>query len=778
VPPAPSALSPTDSARRFAWALGAIAVAVVLVYANTWRAPFVFDDQSSILENPTILHLGRGIFSPPGGSGITVEGRPILNASLALNHAWSGMDVWSYHAVNLCIHVLAALTFCGLVRRTLRRAAVPAAVHVHATEIALAATALWALHPLQTESVTYIVQRTESLMGLLYLLTLYAFVRGCESEQSRRWFVVAVAACALGMATKEVMVSAPLLVLLYDRTFVAGSFRAAWARRWPVHLGLAATWLVLGYLLLGSGTRGGTIGAAAGVTWWQYAFCQARALVHYIGLALWPAGLTFDYGSDFVSFGEMLPFALVDLVLLGLTAHAIWRRPALGFLGAWFFLILAPTSSVVGGTRQMLAEHRMYLSLGALTVLVALAVHLWLGRRSWIMWSVLAIGLGWLTVRRNADYGSVVALYRDTVAKRPGNAYAHNNLGQALLLAGRTAEAVEEFRVALRLSPQRAMAHTHLAAALAKLGRTDDAVAEAEAALRENPNYAEARYNLATGLLRRGEPQAAIPQFEAALRLRPTYAEAACNLGVALLRAGRPAEAIQRLDEALRLRPDYSDAHFNLAVALQQQGQLAKAVEHYERALQLRGDYAEAHNNYGVALLRLDRRSEAMEHFRAALRVQPDYAEAHVNLGSALAEGGQWAPAVTEYEAALRLDPRNAQADFELGNALSALGRAREAIPHYEAAVRAQPDNAEFRNNLGGALLEGAQRVDDAIAQFNTALRLKPDSAETHTNLAVALADRGDRAEAVRHLEQALRLRPDYAFAREQLARLRSGNSP
>jgi tetratricopeptide (TPR) repeat protein len=778
VTPAKTASTPSFGATRLAWALAGLVGAILLAYANTWRAPFVFDDQSSILENPTIRRLGWGIFSPPGGSGITVEGRPILNASLAVNHAWTGLNVWSYHAGNLGIHALAALTFFGLVRRTLRRPVVPAALREHATEIALAAAALWALHPLQTESVTYIVQRTESLMGLLYLLTLYAFVRGVESAQRRRWFAAAIAACALGMATKEVMVSAPLLVLLYDRTFVAGSFRRAWRERWPVHVGLAATWIVLGYLLLGSGSRGGTIGAAAGVTWWQYAFCQARALVHYLGLALWPGRLIFDYGSDFVSFGEMLPFALLDLALLALTAYALVRRPLLGFLGAWFFVILAPTSSVVGGTRQMLAEHRMYLSLGAVAVLTAIWVRMWLGRRAWIVWSALVVVLGLLTVRRNEDYRSVVALYRDTVAKRPGNAYAHNNLGQALLLAGRSAEAVEEFRVALRLSPLRAMAHTHLAAALAKLGRTDEAVAEAEAALRENPNYAEARYNLATGLLRRHQTAAAIGEFEAALRLRPGYAEAACNLGVALLQAGRPIDAIRRLEEALRLKPDYSEAHFNLGVALQQQGQLAGAAEHYARALELRPDYAEAHNNYGVALLRLNRGREAVEQFRAALGEQPDYVEAHANLGSALAEGGQWAAAVAEYEAALRGDPNNTQAHFELGNALSALGRAREAIPHYEAAVRAQPDNAEYRNNLGGALLEGAQRVDDAIVNFNAALRLKPDSPETHTNLAVALADRGDRAEAIRHLEQALRLRPDYAFAREQLARLRGGRSP
>jgi 4-amino-4-deoxy-L-arabinose transferase-like glycosyltransferase len=207
---------------------GAIGLAVFVAYANTFRVPFLFDDQQSIVENPTIRSLSWGVFSPPH-DGLTVEGRPVLNFSLALNYAVSGTKVWSYHAINLAIHLLAALTFFGLVRRTLQRVATPVAAH--ATEIALAAALLWALHPLQTESVTYIVQRTESLMGLLYLLVLYGFVRGCEAENARGWWALSITACALGMGTKEVMVSAPLMVLLYDRTFVAGSFRAAWRQR-------------------------------------------------------------------------------------------------------------------------------------------------------------------------------------------------------------------------------------------------------------------------------------------------------------------------------------------------------------------------------------------------------------------------------------------------------------------------------------------------------------------------------------------------------------------
>jgi tetratricopeptide (TPR) repeat protein len=751
-----------------------LGLSVLLAYANTLRVPFLFDDHDSIVANPTIRKLGFEMFSPPG-RGLTVDGRPVLNASLALNYAVGGTDVRGYHAVNIAIHLLAALTLFGLVRRTLAGGWPGNRFAGQSTEIAAAAALFWALHPLQTESVTYIVQRTESLMGLFYLLTLYALVRGSAAGAPRGWMGVALAACALGMGTKEVMVSAPLMALLYDRTFVAGSFRDAWRQRRGFYLGLAATWLILGYLVAGSGLRGGTIGAAAGVTPWEYALCQARAIIHYLWLAIWPSGLIFDYGADFVSVAEAFPFVVLVLGLLGLTVYGLWRRPALGFLGLWFFVILAPTSSFVGGTRQMLAEHRMYLSLAALAVGGAMAVNVMLGRRGWLLWSALAAALGVVTVQRNADYRSAVSIYADTVAKRPGNAFAHNNLGQALLEAGETAEAVKHFETALRLSPGRPMAYNNLAGALAKLGRTAEAVENARAAVKLSPDYSEAHFNLGTALLRQGQGSAAILSFENAVRLQPGYAEAYCNLGAALLQAGRASDAVACYAEAVRLKRDYAEAHYGLGLARQQSGQWAAAVEPYETALQLRPDYAEANNNLGVVLLQLRRGPDAIRRFQAALSVRPDYVEAHNNLGRALCEIGRMPEAVPHFQAVLRLEPKNAAAHFNIGNVFSATGRAAQAIGHYEAAVQAEPNNAEYHNNLGGALFEGAGRVDEALGHFATALRLKPDSAETHGNLGVVLGDLGRRSEAIGHLETALRLRPDYAFAREQLARLRAG---
>src|SRR6185312_11084012 len=174
--------------------------------------------------------------------------RPVLNLSLAVNYAISGPDPWSYHALNLAIHVGAALCLFGLIRRT----AGPAL-------LAFAVALLWAVHPLQSEAVMYIVQRAESMMALFYLLTMYGFVRGLQGVHRTAWLAVSWTACLLGMGTKEVMVSAPVIVFLYDRTFAAGTFAEAWRLRKRYYLALAATWIpLLAFVARTGGNRGGT----------------------------------------------------------------------------------------------------------------------------------------------------------------------------------------------------------------------------------------------------------------------------------------------------------------------------------------------------------------------------------------------------------------------------------------------------------------------------------------------------------------------------------------
>jgi tetratricopeptide (TPR) repeat protein len=756
----------SPSARAIVLAALVIVFAAGAAYCNSFAGTFAYDDHGAIVENPTIRHLWPigPVLSPPH-SGETVSGRPLLNLSLAINYAVSGLNVWSYHAANLLIHIAAALLLMGILRRTFLLPALRDRFGTAATPLALASALLWTVHPLQTESVTYIVQRAESLAGLFYLLTLYCVIRGAagtvpifarakmglspsagvgskgtvpffadqQSEQRRfeggekgdcplwpasLWYAAAVLACLLGMACKEILITAPLMVLLYDRTFLTGSFAEAWRRRWPLYVCLAATWGLLACLVASTGliARQAELGAPDP---WTYARSQPGVILHYLRLSVWPDCLCMSYLWPVPeTLGEFLPGAIVVGLLLAATVWGLVAGNAWGFLGAWFFLILAPTSSILS-LNQLAHEHRMYLSLAAVAVLPVVGGYaLWtrllpqpagFHRRETLVrwaapmavWAGVLTALACATIVRNSDYRSSIAIWQDAVRKFPNNDVAHHNLGAVLAGLGRTDEAIEHYQRALRLKPGSAKTYKNLGLALAALGKTNQA----------------------------------IEQYRQALRLKPDYVEAHNDLGLALANLGKTGEAVEHYQQALRLKPDFAGAEANLGLALAASGKSDEAIEHYHRAWQLKSEDAAAHCSLGKGLANLGRTAEAIEWSHQALRLKPDYFDAH----------------------------------SALGHLLAGMGKTDEALEHYQHAVRLRPDFAEARNNLANALAM-AGRTSEAIEHFQQALRLQPDFAEAHNNLANALAAAGRTSEAVGHYDQALRLKPGFAFALSNLA--------
>lgn len=603
---------PAASRRNLLLAGGLLVLAAVAAYHGTFAVPFLFDDKTAITDNPTIRQLWplTTALSPPNdGSGVT--GRPLVNLSLALNHALSGEAVWSYHALNLLIHLGAGLALFGLVRRTLGQPAVPERLRADALPIGFTVAVLWLVHPLLTESVTSIIQRTESLMGLCYLLTLYSFIRGIQSARPAGWLALSVATCLLGMTAKEVMVTAPVIVLLFDRTFASGTFREAWRQRWRYYLALAGTWLVLGWLVLhAGGSRGEAAGFGLGVTPWTYALTQCQAILLYLKLSLWPHPLVFDYGTEVVRhLADVLGQAVLLLLLLVGTGWALVRRPLGGFLGAWFFLILAPSSSVVPLVSQTMAEHRMYLPLAAVLALGVTAAYARLGRAALGAALVLAAGFAVLTIQRNQDYRSELALWTDTVAKAPGNARAHLNLSEVLINAGEPADALVHAAEAVRLHPTSAEAQNNVGIALMQLGRPEDAIGYCREALRLRPTYVKAHSNLGIALLKSGQLPAAIMEFEEAIRLEPGSADTPAlrrNLGIALLKSGRLPEAIAQFESVLEADPGSVEVHYSLALALGISERLDEAAEHLETVLRLQPDHADA--RAALEALPIDRR--------------------------------------------------------------------------------------------------------------------------------------------------------------------------
>jgi hypothetical protein len=276
-----------------------LAAAVVFVYWSSLGGQFVLDDDASILENPHIRG-DRSLLStlaPPDQAPDAPRWRgPVIAFTLAVNHRLGGLDPVGYHVLNVALHLLAALVLFGVVRRTLSLKEIATELRSAATNLALSAALLWALHPLLTDAVTYVIQRTTVMTGLFLLSCLYCVLRGAASEKPNRWYVAAVVCCCAGMLSKESMVVAPVLVLIFDRVFVADSWTRVWRERARMHLALGATWAALAWLIVVS-PHPGNIGLSLRVGPLDYLLTQTHVILQYLRLAVWPAGLVLDYGA-------------------------------------------------------------------------------------------------------------------------------------------------------------------------------------------------------------------------------------------------------------------------------------------------------------------------------------------------------------------------------------------------------------------------------------------------------------------------------------------------
>ncbi len=681
--PAPAAAEASGAwPRRLAGWVGAalIALAALLAWGNSFRGPFVLDDLPAIADNPTIREW-RTALTPPN-NGETVTGRPLVNLSFALNHALAAKgppapetpgapgpdDVFGYHALNLAIHLGAALALLGLARRVLAGPALGKNFSAPAGPLAPGASTgdvlaffialLWTVHPLQTGAVTYIAQRAESLCALFYLLTLYALARGAAAGGGVRswgWLAAGVVACLGGMASKEVMVSAPLLVLLLDRAFFAGSLGAALRRRWGFYLGLAATWVLLWSLARHAGDRGHSAGfdqpdqvTGAILPSWKYLLRQCEAIVQYLRLCVWPDPLVSDYGFDVTDKVEAVAWQLRFLVAsFSATLWALWRLPALGFLGLWFFAILGPSSSFIPVVTETAVEHRMYLPLAAIVAAAVVGAHA-LARRlgtaglAWAVFAGLAVAaaFGAVTHRRNEDYRSATNLWRDVVAKRPQNPRAHQELGQALAKEpGRAEEAFAEYREALRLLPNYPPALNNYGTALAEAGRHAEAVPLFVKAVQLNPDLAEAWFGLGNALANLGRFADAVTAYQNTLKHKPQTLRAANNLAQALEALGRNDEALAVLQKLVDGNPGYALGRFTLANFLGNHGRMADAVGHYRALLQLNPRDENVAVNLGVALFLSGRKAEGIAQLETVLRADPGNADVRQKIADMRASG-------------------------------------------------------------------------------------------------------------------------------------------
>jgi tetratricopeptide (TPR) repeat protein len=610
-----NALAKIAVANEKAKALGAASTIVLLsalCYANSLDGEFVFDDIPSILYNPTIRTLwSPAVFVPPRDR--TVSGRPVANVSLGINYALGKTAVQGYHFLNVGVHTLAALALFGLLKRCFLLPGMPEALRSAATTWALIISWLWAAHPLQTESVSYTVQRCEALAGLFYLATLYCLVRGAGSARPRRWYFAAILACSLGMASKEAMVSAPLVAILLDRCLLSGSFAKAWrARRW-LYVGLGMTWGLLAVLVFSSGARSGSVGAGHGANALIYAANQCMWICLYLRLSFIPAPLVFDYGTKLAPLGPGILLAICLIgVMVATTAVALVRWPRVGILGVGFFALLAPSSSFLAIATQVAAEHRMYLPLaGVITAtIVGIAASGLPQRRPGLSWALCALAiaaLACLTHLRNRDYRTALALWKDTAIKMPNNPRPRVNLAGQLLARRDAAGALAELEEAARLDPGDVDIIFDRGLALQELGRRAEALRAFDEALTQAPERPQ--YYLKRGETRHslGQAEGAIADYTRCLALDPQQSTAFFLRGNSRRELGDKEAALADYTQAIALEPTLANAYTNRATIHAEQGRLNDAIQDCTQAIALRPGILGAYRNRAIFYYRSQR---------------------------------------------------------------------------------------------------------------------------------------------------------------------------
>ncbi len=777
-----------------------MALAIVTAYAYSLRGDFLWDDDLHITANPTII-------GPLGLKEIWTSARanyfPLVLTNFKAQHALWGVEPFGYRVVTLAFHVLAALALW----RVLLQLRMPGAW--------LGAT-LWALHPVQVESVAWICELKNTQSAVFFLAAVWCWLRWIEADGGKE-------------RERDVRSSGPHVprATAPQRWFYAGALLGAVAAilskpstvMLPVALGLCSLWvrgridwrdvlrlvpffafsgLAAGWTIWEQKYHSGAMGAEWSQSLAERGAIAGRVVWFYLGKLIWPEPLIFIYPRWQIAVAN--PLAWVPVLAAVAAGVVLWRGRhgrlrALGLLAAYFVALLFPVLgffNVYFFRYSFVGDHFQYLaSMGPLAVAGALVARFG-GRMTWLIGAMAVLGLGLISWRESRSYLNNEALWRDTVSRNPAAVMAWlnladtlaqaqryeeaiatyrraleikptdpdgwNDLGNLLVIVGRPAEAVPLFERALTLKPDYADVHSNFGHALRSLGRADEAITHYRRALALKPNHTGALNNLGAELAERGQSAEALALFEQAVRLKPGDAATLENLAGALRGLGRLDEAITQHRESIRLKPDSATAHASFGRTLLRAGRAPEALAELERALQLKPALASARGHYAMALASLGRPAEAMAQLERAVELSPESAEAQLNLGTAFAQAGRTEEAAGRFEAAVRLQPGFATAHANLGTALSALRRWGDAIPQLEMAVALQPEAVAVRAQLAVALVNHGQ-LEKAVPHFERAVQLDPQSAQLREHFGQVLNALGRKRESFEQLEEAARLR-------------------
>ncbi len=659
-----------------------LAFVVFVLYSNSLESPFIFDDLHNILDNPHI-HLTELSLEGLISAGFqSPSNRPVANISFALNYYFHEYNIMGYHLVNVLIHITTGILLYFFVKFTLNMPSFRFESRLYHW-IPFFTALIWLVHPIQTQSVTYIVQRMNSMAAMFYVLSLLLYVTARRTSAKRKkWFLFSgcIISALLALGSKEIAATLPLMIFLYEWYFFQDLSKTWLKNHRSFLISVMILVLFVAFLFLGPHPVEKIVSSynLRDFDLTQRVLTQFRVMIFYLSLLIFPHPTRLNVEHDFPLshslFDPLTTIFSMGIVmgLFGLSLFIAKKQRILSFCILWFLGNLVIESSVI--PLEIVFEHRLYLP-SMLIILVTVTAVIRYLKPTWLGMGLLFFAVilfsSW-TFERNAVWRDPEILWRDCIEKSPQKARPYCNLGTVLMSQGRLDEA--------------------------------------------------------------------IGFFSEALRLKPKYDKVHSNMGMLFLRQGRLNEAMDHCLKAFKIKPDSLGAHNTMGSILAAQGRLDEAITHYSEALRIKPDSAESHQNMGNVLLRQRKFNEAIDHYVEALRIKPDYAEAHKAIGFVLAAQGRLDEAITHYSEALRIKPDNAEIHQNMGNVLLRQRKFNEAIDHYVEALRIRPDYAEVHNALG-AIFASQGRLDEAITHYSEALRIRPDFTPAKNNLDKALAN-------------------------------------
>ncbi len=693
-------------------ALGLLVIISAIIYHNSLDTSFHFDDHYTVEENRSIKNLSdlRTIVT-------FSKTRPLLFLTLALNHHFSGLNTWGYHLFNLLFHIFNVCLIYFIISITYKNFISPGQqMSGRGSTIALFSSLLFAVHPIQTESVSYIISRSSVFSTFFYLLGLFLFIQfnNRDDEDNKRWlfYLGSILCFILGMLTKEILITLPVILIIYDYCFISSkNYREFLPRLTRNHLPfilIMIGFFIFRYFLVG------TLGNPAQVrAVFTNVLTEGRVIINYFRLLFFPVNLNPD--PDFPISNSLLEppvifsiAMIIFMLIIGLRLYSSNKPIFFGTL--WFFITILPTSSIIP-LRDVMAEHRLYLpSVGfflVFSVVMNAGFEFCRRRLSFRgMDNIFLLGLVALftffslgTVTRNADWKDEVSLWKDTVKKSPNKARPHNNFGLALKIDGIPEKAKIHYFRALELYPDYADAHYNLGLIYYDEGEKDKALKEFQETIRIQADYAKAHYNSGIVLMEKALLDESIKEYQKTIRIDPYFINAYNNLGLVYVRKGFLDQGIEQYRKGLRIDPNSQMLRTNLGAAYYEMGKKGEGEEELKRAIEINPEYMPARLNLAKYYESQGLLEQAISQYQEAIRLRPDSVGTYINLGAVYYKNGDYQKAVAEFQEALKFNPKTAEAALAHTNlgAIYAdnLNNPREALSHYQKSIAISPSQPQ-----------------------------------------------------------------------------------